>query len=235
MIRKSIPSITRLLALVLTVSSLSSCVTKVPVSQAFWQDKTARVAVAVSAGDGRGHFFKEGNQGLLDLAINSAVTAGPDRALSKVKPDTFRKVKGDFVSGLKKRGFQTVEVKDDLQLKNYPKLKGGDGFNSGKDYSSILSSYKADYLIVLSLNGYGSCRPYYGFIPLGVPTGYANASGFMVKKGAAKPFWNTGLGNKSIYPVLGEWDQSPDFKNLTDASLRAIDNSRSGLATDFFN
>lgn len=236
MFSKPISSLFRATVVAIAISSLTSCVTKVPVSQAFWQDRKTKVAVAVAPAMKEGYFYKEGNQGILDLAINSAVTAGPNRALKQVKPDSFRLVKGQFVADLKKRGFNAVEVKEDLQLKNYPKLKGGVPGDAGKDYSSVLDAYGADYLVVLSLNGYGSIRPYYGFIPLGVPKGYANASGFMVKRGASKPLWHTGLGpqNQSIVPVSGEWDQGPEYKNLIQATQQALDSSRGSLKGEFF-
>ena len=237
MIRKPLRSIIRLSAIVLLAVTVSSCVTKVPVSQDFWQHKKARVAVAISTGESHGHFFKEGNQGLLDIVINSAMTSAPEKALFDLKPDVFRKAKGSFIAELKKRGFDTVEVKNDLNFKDYPKFKGGDAYISSKDYSSLLSRYRADYLIVLSLNGYGAIRPYYGFIPLGGPAGYSNTSGFMVKSGETKPVWNTGLSinNAARSDVQGEWDKPPEFKNLVSAANRAIEVSRTSLFTDFFN
>lgn len=236
MLSKTFSSLLGAAAVALSISSLTSCVTKVPVSQAFWQDRQAKVAVAVAPAVNQGFFYKEGNQGLLDLAINSAVTAGPNRALKQVKPDSFRLLKSQFVADLKKRGHNAVEVKEDLQLKNYPKLQGGATGDAGKDYSSVLNAYGADYLVVLSLNGYGSIRPYYGFIPLGVPKGYANASGFMVKRGASKPLWHTGMGpqNQSVVPVSGNWDQGPEFKNLIEATHQALDSSRTNLKGEFF-
>lgn len=230
-----LPLIVRFLGVALSVSSLVSCATKVPVPQSFWQEKKAKIAVAVSTGKGEGDCYKMGNQGLLDVAINAAMATGPERAVSKLKPTEFRKVKSEFASQLKKKGFQVVEVRDDLNFKNYPKLAGGAAGDAGKDYSSVLSSYGADYLIVLSLDAYGSIRSYYGFIPLGAPSGYSRVSGFMVKKAGPKPIWNLGSAMMVVEPVNGEWDQSPEFKNLIEASVRALEKSRGILVTDFFN
>jgi len=237
MFRKAYSFALRSVAVAVASWSLASCASRIPVSQNFWQHRNAKVAVAVSTATNQGYFYKEGNQGLLDIAINSAVTNGPNKALKNVKPDSFRQIKGQFAAELKKRGINAVEVKDDLKIKDFPKLQGGAPGDPGKDYSRVLDAYQADYLVVLNLNGYGSIRQYYGFLPLNSPSGYANATGFMVKRGESKPLWYTGIGlqNRSMAPVRGPWDQGPEFKNLIEATHQAISNSRTNLAGDFFN
>ncbi|MGC4016953.1 MAG: hypothetical protein QM755_20930 [Luteolibacter sp.] len=237
MLKKAFTHLPRLAALLLGAVAATSCVSKVPVSQSFWQDRQAKVAVAVTTGSGKGAFYKEGNQGLLDIAINSAMTTGPNRALANLSPEPFRQIKGQFVTELKKRGINAVAVPADLKFSDYPKLKGGSSGDAGRDYSPVFTAYQADYLVVLSLNAYGSIRPYYGFMPTGRPSGYAHATGFMIKRGSAQPSWNTGVGydNRNVVPVEGEWDQGPEFKHLTEASRRAVDNSRSYLIGNFFH
>jgi hypothetical protein len=222
----------RLVGAVIAIASITSCTTQIP--QSFWQEKNTRVAVAVAIPDSHAAYYRAGDARLSDMVITRTLSSGPENAISKVKPDSFRKVKGEFVAALKKKGLNAVEVEEDLRLEDYPQLTSRSG-DSGKDFSSLLTALQADYLIVLKLDSYGSIRNYYGHVTNTDPSGYAKTSGFMVKKGTSKPIWDTAGSSPTLVQVVGSWDQAPDFRNLVDASNRAIETSRSGLTSQFFN
>lgn len=225
------PTSWRLAAIVAFCLSLVSCYRVESVPSAFWNEKGARIAVAVDLHD------KQARYNLRDAAGPHPVDhpVGLVGALAGVKPDSFRALKGRFASELRKRGFRNVvEVKGDIHWKDFPRRSGGDLGTGGRDYSSLLASQNADYLIVLSQRGYGVTQRYFGGGGIAAPWGSADSGGIMVKKGVAQPVWYTGpLAGLQATEVDEGWDR-PNYSAATKAAREALALSAQFLYDEFF-
>ena len=105
-----------------------------------------------------------------------------------------------------------------------------------RNLDDIFKATKADYVILLHLQNFGSTRTYYSVIPLGEPQAFASVRGIMVEKDSYKLAWDTGSMEGRLHePVTGEWDQSPDFPNITAAVKRALKKAQIHLRDLFFN
>ena len=179
--------------------------------------------------------FKEGSQGLLDMAINNASMADEERHLRSLKADDFKEVAKIFESELLNKGFNVLIAKDEIDLKNFEKFKGAKSGTFKKDISKLFQENEAQKVIILQLLRYGAIRSYYGFIPLTDPKGVATVQGVMINKSDNSILWRTGLLKGDIkVDVEGEWHQKPDYPALTDAVNEAIKKSKEYLESQFF-
>ncbi len=221
----------------LVIFIISGCASKpVAVETSFWDNTNQRIAVIVSELPTELGLFKEGGQGLLDIAINSAATKGVNEKLSNLDPTPFLGVRTKFVEKLSSKGFTVDAYKKLINIKGLPKREKKTGY-SKLDLTTIFEETKADRVIMLQLNKYGAVRNYYGFIPLSDPQGLAVVEGMMINKGH-KIEWNTSDSIIDSYikePVNGEWKQKPDYTNLINASKRALEKSQNVLLDRFFS
>ena len=180
--------------------------------------------------------FREGAEGLLDMAINSAVTEGINQKLNELDASPFLVIRDNFSEKLKEEGFKVVTYEDLIDLESYPQKEKKAGY-SPNDYSQLFEDTGADQVIIISLLGYGASRGYYGFIPTTKPQGMAAVEGVMLDR-QHKILWNTGNSINDSFikePVVGEWKQKPDYPNLLAASRRALVKSQVVLMDKFFN
>jgi hypothetical protein len=231
---KSLIKILPLAILCMTV--FSGCVTKPkPVAQKFWDDKNAKVLVVLEELPETGGFFREGSEGLLDMAINSAMLSEEQKYMESYQPLGFQEVGEVFIRELQSRGYMATLYPKQLDLGEYdkPEKKSKDVFY--KDISPLFVEHNADYIVILDLQAFGAVRTYYGFIPLADPVGYASVVGNMVDRDGQSIIWYTGFLEGQIKePVVGEWNQSPNYENLTRALEIAIEQSRKFLRDQFF-
>lgn len=225
-----------LLALV-SMLFLSGCATKpIAVPSGFWEQPQERVAIVLHAIPEEGHFMKEGSQGLLDLAINSAMMSEEDKHMRSLDADRFREVSGLFKEELEAAGFQPVVYGEEIDLADFPNVKNPKPDQFDRDLSELFAATGANKVIILRLTSYGAIRTYYGFIPTSDPKGAASVQGVMVDRDTGMLMWRTGTLEGVIRePVVGEWKESPDYPNLTAAVDRALAKSTVFLRDQFFN
>jgi hypothetical protein len=215
---------------------LSGCVSgPVAVPSTFWEQTSDRVLIVLDELPEHGIYAKEGSQGLLDVAINSAMATSEAKHLKQQDADAFREIVSIFEAELTAAGFQPIVYEDAFSLKDQPKLKGKQSGQFEYDLSGLAVASDADEIIVLRLVSFGASRTYYGFIPTSQPQGYAMVQGIMVDTEKNKILWDTGILEGTIKdPVVGEWNQEPDFPNLTEAMNRAVEKSKRFLKDRFF-
>jgi hypothetical protein len=91
-------------------------------------------------------------------------------------------------------------------------------------------------LILFDIKKYGTLRDYYGFIPLGDPLGLFMVNGMLINLEDNEYFWLVKMEEEeSTQPVKGEWDEEPDYPNLTQAINRAMMYSQEFLEKYFFD
>jgi len=220
----------RLSAVLAACLSLASCYTVAPVPSGFWNDKNAKVAVAVTVEQNQGKFYHQ---------TSAMMPVGNHRAsgvLAGVSADPFRSYKGKFASELRKCGFRNVvEVKGDTKWKDLPRISGRDLGPGGRDYSSLMASQDADYLVLLTLVDYGVGQRALAGVGVAAPWGRATVVGTMISKGGGKPVWATGpLAGMQSTEIPDGWDQPTKFPALVKAAKEVQDVSGEFLIHEFF-
>jgi hypothetical protein len=210
---------------------------RLTVKPEFWNDHQAKIGVALTPHP-TGAAHKVGAQGLLDMAINSAVAGSLQEHLSKVDLAEFDRVRDRFVEELGKRGMSVVAIPGYVDPASFPK-RGDDApaiENAyGRDLAALRAKHHVDVVVLLQVSRFGTIRSYYGFIPLGAPSGFFEVKGQMVDLKTGQLLWQTQLDEKAAsVPAEGDWDQPPDYPNLTAALRAAVANGNAFLVKEFF-
>lgn len=211
--------------------------TRVTVKPEFWQDRQARIGVALTPRPEAGA-HKVGAQGLLDMAINAGMAADLKAHLQTVDVSAFERIRDRFASELGKRGMNVVVLPGYLDTGKYPERaedapKVENAY--GRDLSALRTEQKLDAVVLLQVRRYGTIRSYYGFIPLGAPAGFFEAKGQMVDLRTGALVWQTQMTEQQATVAgMGDWDQPPAYPNLTAALHVAIANGSEFLWKEFF-
>lgn len=125
---------------------------------------------------GRARYIKDGDQGLLDFAINKMVCSGQEDAINNIDTDHlldvayFKNFKQTFTT----RGAKILEDKKPLVIKDFQPTDPKFIELAAYDFTHLRNQFKADYALILHMTTYGLIRSYYGFIPTGAPEAFAN-------------------------------------------------------------
>lgn len=217
----------------------SACApSRLTVKPEFWQERQARIGVALARHPDAGA-HKVGAQGLLDMAINAGMAADLKSHLQKVDVGEFDRIRERFVQELGKRGMNGVALPGYLDPSAYPE-RGEDAPQIENAYDRDLAALRAeqqlDAVVLLQVRRFGTIRSYYGFIPLGAPQGFFEVKGQMIDLKTGAILWQTQMPEKqATVPASGEWDQPPDYPNLTAALRAAMANGSEFLQKEFFN
>jgi len=98
-------------------------------------------------------------------------------------------------------------------------------------FSALGAAAQAQYLLLVQVQSIGTIRGYMGVVPSTSPSGYFVAVGQLIDLKTQKLLWHKGVSIRR--PGRGEWDQPPDFANLTAAVHRAVDSGIDMLVLDF--
>lgn len=225
------------LSIVLTAFLFIGCSsTRIFVPQDFWNQTNLKIGIAASSLPEAGA-FKQGSQGLLDVAINSAMSSSLEDHLQTIDVQDFYKIKNIFKDRLVEKGFTNVKIVDmSVTFDSLPVSKGKRGKKySIRDLSMVKDKYDLDYLILFDIKKHGTLREYYGFIPLGSPQALFMVNGMLINLADNEYFWLIKMEEEeSIKEVVGEWDEEPDYPNLTKTIKEAMISSQEFLEKYFF-
>ena len=198
---------------------LSGCATEqnVPLADNFWHEPKQKIAVA-TVKPPQPTLYKTGAQGLLDVAISSAVTNKFDHCLKTTDLAWYNEIKANFVQQLKQKHMSATYCSDCI--------------DEQKDYSTFAVQNGSDKVLVVKLLALGAIRPYYGFIPLGPPKTYCVLHGELINTQTHQTLWRYQVDVSQ--PVNGDWDQPPDYPNFTQALKVTIDTAQQQLLDNFF-
>lgn len=143
-----------------------SCLPKVALTADYWQ-KPTKVGVLINAGQPTK--FKEGSQGLLDMAVTSGDKYKEALDLIGQKIHPKEELITLYSDVLKLKGKEVVLINENFDSKTAIKFKGEKA--EGKKYSTYdFASYKTKYgideLLFVNVN-YGFMISYYGMIETG--------------------------------------------------------------------
>ncbi|MFC4160497.1 hypothetical protein [Chitinimonas lacunae] len=206
----------------LLLSGCASIQQPVPVKPAFWQGKDQGVAIVVPTLP-KAVAMKVGNQGLLDVAINSALANPLETHLNSLDLSEFNRVAQKINDGLAAKGFSQVTIVNgfDLsKLQEFKDQKPGTGF-AKQDFRPLAASMNSGKAVVLKVMAAGTVRAYYGFIPLGAPSAKFMVEAQIVNLKDNSLEWYQNFDRTQ--PVADPWDQSPNFPNVTNAVYQNVD------------
>ncbi len=206
--------------LILSALFLAGCATdkNIQLNESFWQQKH-KIAIAAIKPEKPG-VTKAGCQGLLDYAINSAMTNTLDTHLSKINLTWYYSLPKDFARKLKKNHIPAIIVDDQFN-------------NDEMNITSLAARNKVNEIFIIKLRAVGVIRLYYGFIPISEPEAYSVLQGELINTSTNTVIWRH-LAEVRL-PITGEWDQPPYYPNITCAVQHAILTSRQELLDNFFS
>jgi hypothetical protein len=229
--------ITRGLILLLFAVLVIGCgASNIALKPDFWQSTNQTVGVAiVKPPIPAAH--RAGAQGLLDMAITSAMAGSLESHLQKMDLNAFSEIADTFATKLISRGIKAKRIADPIDLLTLPNYaaSGSSGKVAEKDFRQLSKQEGIDMLILLSIERCGTLRSYYGFIALGSPKAFCLTKGQMVNLSSNTLEWSDEMEeDKATVEVLDEWDQSPDFPNVTKAFQSALQQGKRSLEAQFF-
>jgi len=207
--------------LTLLAICLSSCVTKVPMDPSFYNENKVGVIVQVDSINR----FKEGAQGLLDMAISSG--AKYKEALShigtQVDPEPI--FKDAILNKLDKKNKSYIFIEDKIDLTSFSKFDKPESDSKvkyyAKDLRSLKAKYNVDQLVVINVK-YGLTIGYYSMIETG-----KGGSSYVTTE--VIDLQNNAILYRDTYvktvPFRGKWDTPPHYERLKENIDQAVSQS----------
>lgn len=219
----------------LVLSTLAGCATQGPIQlgQSYWAHKPQSVGVVIAVMP-KASTLKMGDQGLLDMAINSAMADPLTKHLRSLSMDQFRESGQLIATFFNRQGIAVKVIPQDLDLKSLPEVQHkADGF-AARDFTGLKAKYGVDQLVVLQVEAAGTIRNYYGFIPTGAPQGYFACRGSLIDLSNNKLLW-TAFGVQSV-PIQKPWDQPSDsYPNVTTAFYQALEGAKTMMVQNLLS
>ncbi|SDY17912.1 hypothetical protein [Nitrosomonas sp. Nm33] len=205
---------------------------KVKLDSNYWGAGAKTIAVIIDPVPAQAAAYKEGMQGLLDIAINNAMASGLEGHLKTINVQEAITIKQTLEAKLTKMGHKTIQIEPSLTYDKLPDFKtpSSEGVFSKKDVKSLLKDEKADALLFIYTPKVGTVRSYYSFIPLGAPKATATFAAEMVSASNNRILAN--LSTTFITPIEGSWDQSPDYPNVSVAIIKNLQAVQTLFATE---
>jgi len=223
------------IVLVASIAVLAGCVTVVPNFSArpvFWERKQAVIGVAVAELP-KPTAYKGGSQGLLDIAINNANAGSLETHLGSLDISKVANISDRIVEYLTVKGFKVKQIKDPIKISELKELEkdtanAADNPRSSHDFTPLKAKYGIDKLVLITVTQVGTVRNYYGFIPLGAPSGITSMSGKAINLTDNSLEWNQ-VTTQTVPSADPEWDQPPEYPGLTKSVFVALDRTRDSL------
>ncbi|HEV8674488.1 MAG TPA: hypothetical protein VGX21_10610 [Methylomirabilota bacterium] len=215
---------------------LAGCQKAIPLQSSFWQAKDARIAVSLTTLPDP-DVYQEGREteGLVALVVNEVLRSQMRTFLRKVELAEFEATAERFVQRLQQRGFTARHLERRVDLEQFPKFTGSGDAVLDRDVRSLAGTESADLVLLLSVDAWGTARKYVLGIPVGPHKGMVRARGRLVNLRTNQLQWQAFMTvEDSIVPVEGEWDQPPDYPNLTNAVRKAAEQAGQFLERQFF-
>ncbi|MDD0977089.1 hypothetical protein [Pseudomonas fontis] len=216
------------LLLCLIVTGCANHQPPVEFDQQFWNDKNQVIGVAMTQ-TAAPRLMLTGNQGLLDLAINTGINSKLSDHVSTWDLADINTLPDVIVKKLEAKGYKAKRIDEKVDLSKYKETTFKEGYME-RDISALKATYGIDRLLVLAIDSTGATRSYYSIVPTSDPIPVIAGRGILVDVQDSRLLWFKPFA--VTQPAQGEWDQ-PAYSNLSNAFYQALDNSRQLLVTPF--
>lgn len=207
-----------LFALVAIFSVLVSCVSNVPMNAEYFQ-KPSKVGLLVNVAEPQK--FREGSQGLLDLAVTSGDKYQPLLDLAKKEIDRKNELVAIYTETLKAKGKEVVIIDEQFDYKTAAKYKGEKA--EGKKYALydmryLKEKYKVDDVMLVNVN-WGVIISYYSMVETG-RAGYALISNRVINLNDNSLYFSND--NPQSVVIKGKWNTPPNFDHAKSKIAEAL-------------
>ena len=206
------------LSLIAIFAVLVSCKVNVPMSSEYLQ-KPSKVGIFVNVNDPQK--YREGSQGLLDLAVTSGDKYQPLLDLAKNEIKIKEELIQIYSDALKTRGKEIVIIEDKFDTKTALRFKGDKA--EGKKYFTFdmrdfKSKYGVDDIIFVNVN-WGLMISYYSMIETG-RMGYAYLDNSVIDMKDNSLYF--AQDNVQAVPIKGKWNTPPNYENAMGKIAEAV-------------
>jgi len=218
--------------MLLSTIVFAGCAVQPPVhfDQSYWSHKPASLGVVIVKVPKPGT-LKMGAQGLLDIGINGMMADSLTKHLNTLNMDDFREAGQVIAAHFSKHGVPAKFIPEELDISTLTKVSKPENGFAKLDYTALKAKYGVEQLVVLQVNGAGTIRNYYGFIPTSAPQGYFSCSGSLVDLSNNKLLW-TSASTQQV-PIEDPWDQaSESYPHVTTAFYRALETAKTTMVKD---
>nr|WP_272888468.1 hypothetical protein [Stutzerimonas stutzeri] len=220
----------RPLFLLLTAAWLTGCASpQLPIAleDTLWSERDKTIGVAIVELP-KPTAQLTGNQGLLDLAINTGLAAGLRSKVETWELVGMETVPQQLVDELSTRGYK-AKVLSPIKLSEFKENSAKLGY--AKYDFTPLRQQQLDKLILITLHVAGTQRSYYSVIPTSDPlTQVGGLTQVIDLTDNRLAFYQSFA---SVRAADGEWDEGPDYPNLTNAFYQALDESEQSILAPF--
>lgn len=197
----------------------TSCNVQMPVSKEYLA-KPSRVGVYINSNPAQK--YREGAQGLLDLALTSGDKYTPLLKIAEENYDPKVEMEQMYSDILSSKGKEVVLISEKFDPKTAPKFKGEkvEGkkyFNY--DFRDLKSKYNVDEIIFVNLM-WGVQVSYYSMIETG-RSGFANFDTKIVNLDDNSLYLSNT--NVQLVPIKGKWNTPPNYEIAEKAIKEALD------------
>ncbi|MGF7188225.1 hypothetical protein JOE11_001252 [Robbsia andropogonis] len=171
-----------------------------------------QTVVIVTPSPSKPGFYRVGQQGLLDIAINHAVTASVASWVESLEAPPLDRARDNAAEILRTNGYKVSVEPNTIDLAKLPKFDGSQAHRTRGDWRE-----------------WGAARPYYGFIP----TGKSYPVGDIVAE-VIDPNTNTEVSlDKTSVPAqpVSDWDRPPSYAALTAEITQQFERSLQAFST----
>lgn len=219
----------------LCLALLTGCATPqppVPMDQAFWNEKQERIGVAYTPLPAP-TVALTGQQGLLDYAVNSGMASGLRAKVETWDTSSLREIPQQAAALLQEKGYTVVKLDEPINVEALKKVPSEKTGFTAMDFQPLKAQNQIDKLVLFSFASAGTTRSYYSVAPTSVPVAQIVVSTYVIDLDD----------NRMLYyqPKVfsraadGEWDEAPEFPNLTNAFYQALDSTQQDLLGVFRN
>jgi hypothetical protein len=182
--------------------------------------KQSRIVIAQISGLEKARFFRLGEQGFVDLIINSAMTDGMAEKVEVIDTKSLLEEHyyGPFERFLSQHCLEVSKMYEPLDREKLAPPPIDEEKYAPYDFRQLKKT-GAQYAVILHPQQFGAQRYYKGFIPLGPPHAITSLRVYMVRLSD-----NTLVGHYNVakvHEVQGAWDNPPEYKEL----IRAVEGS----------
>jgi len=162
---------------------------------------------------------------LLCLAAAATANSKISKHVKSLDYDTFNTLKDDLKKGFESKGFKTVLIDKELNLKSLPKQKGNPDLDLAKrNFNSFKKNKGIDYLYVLDLARVGFHRPYGAYIPKGDPSAQVVGKAYLIDTSTSSYVWYKQIQVTKFSE--SRWKEPPNFPGLTNAFYQALESAK---------
>lgn len=167
-------------------------------------------------------YYQIGSQGLLDYAINSAISNSMYQKIKEIDASSILEeyYYDRYASAFSERSFTVTKANKAIDKKLLaPPLKK-DSQHAPYDFKSLQDKHGTEYALILEPKIFGVQRSYYSFVPISKPSGVAQINMYLVNLSD-----NSIVGEyqtKAQDVTVGDWDTPPHYTTLVNASKNAL-------------